>query len=71
LRRAWNILTTVEGPNDGLVSVRSGTWGEVLGTLSVDHFAQTPDGLFVRPGESFDALHFYSRLIENLAHMGL
>jgi triacylglycerol lipase len=71
LRRAWNILTPAEGPNDGLVSVRSAVWGEVLGTLSVDHFAQTPDGLFVRPGENFDALHFYSRLVEDLAHRGL
>ena len=71
LRRAWNILTPAEGPNDGLVSVRSAIWGEVLGSLSVDHFAQTPDGLFVRPGENFDALTFYSRLIEDLAHRGL
>ncbi len=71
LRRAWNILTPIEGANDGLVSVRSGGWGEVLGMLSVDHFAQTPDGLFVRPGENFDALTFYSRLIEDLAHRGL
>jgi triacylglycerol lipase len=71
LRRAWNILTPVEGPNDGLVSVRSGAWGEVVGMLAVDHFAQTPDGLFVRPGENFDALTFYSRLLENLAHRGL
>jgi len=71
LRRAWNILTPVEGANDGLVSVRSAAWGEVIGTLSVDHFAQTPDGLFVRPGENFDAVSFYSRLIEDLAHRGL
>jgi triacylglycerol lipase len=71
LRRAWNILTPAEGPNDGLVSVRSGTWGEVLGTLHADHFAQTPDALFLRPGENFDALGFYSRLIEDLAHRGL
>jgi triacylglycerol lipase len=71
LRRAWNILTAAEGANDGLVSVRSARWGEVLGMLSVDHFAQTPDGLFVRPGENFDALNFYSRLIEDLAHRGL
>jgi triacylglycerol lipase len=71
LRRAWNILTPAEGVNDGLVSVRSGEWGEVIGTLTVDHFAQTPDGLFVRPGENFDAVNFYSRLIEDLAHRGL
>jgi triacylglycerol lipase len=71
LRRAWNILTPLEGANDGLVSVRSAAWGEVLGMLSVDHFAQTPDGLFVRPGENFDALTFYSHLVEDLAHRGL
>lgn len=71
LRRSWNILTAAEGPNDGLVSMRSAVWGEVIGTLTVDHFAQTPDGLFVRPGEGFDAVSFYSRLIEDLAHRGL
>jgi triacylglycerol lipase len=71
LRRAWNILTPAEGANDGLVSVRSAVWGEVIGSLSVDHFGQTPDGLFVRPGENFDAVTFYSRLIEDLAHRGL
>jgi triacylglycerol lipase len=71
LRRAWNILTLAEGANDGLVSVRSAVWGEVIGTLSVDHFAQTPDGLFVRPGETFDAVNFYSHFIEELTHRGL
>lgn len=71
LRRAWNILTPLEGANDGLVSVQSARWGEVLGNLSVDHFAQTPDGLFVRPGETFDAVNFYAHLIEELAHRGL
>ncbi len=71
LRRAWNILTPAEGANDGLVSIRSAVWGEVIGTLSVDHFAQTPDGLFVRPGENFDAVNFYAHLIEDLAHRGL
>jgi triacylglycerol lipase len=71
LRRAWNILTPLEGPNDGLVSVRSARWGQDLGTLAVDHFAQTPDGLFVRPGEDFDTLGFYARLVEDLARRGL
>jgi triacylglycerol lipase len=71
LRRGWNILTPLEGPNDGLVSVQSARWGDYLGTLAVDHFAQTPDGLFVRPGENFDALGFYSRLVEDLARRGL
>jgi triacylglycerol lipase len=71
LRRGWNLLTPQEGPNDGLVSVRSSAWGEVLGKLAVDHFAQTPDGLFVRDAETFDPLGFYFNLIEDLAHRGL
>ncbi len=71
LRRAWNILTPLEGPNDGIVSVSSARWGENLGTLGVDHFAQTPDGLFIRPDENFDVLGFYSRLTEDLARRGL
>ncbi len=70
LRRAWNLLTPVEGPNDGLVSVQSARWGEYLGTIHADHFAQTPDGVFVRDGEDFDALGFYIRLVENLARRG-
>lgn len=71
LRRAWTLLTPVEGPNDGMVSVASATWGEYLGTIQADHYAQTPDATFVRPGENFDHLGFYSRLVENLARREL
>jgi len=70
LRRAWTILTPVEGPNDGMVSVASARWGEYLGTIAADHFAQTPDAVFVRPGEDFDAAGFCFRLIEELARRG-
>jgi hypothetical protein len=71
LRRSWFLVTEKEGPNDGMMSVASAHWGEHLGTLGVDHFAQTPDGLFLRTGESFDPVGFCARLIENLAHRGL
>jgi triacylglycerol lipase len=71
LRRAWGLLTAAEGPNDGLVSADSARWGEYLGTLAVDHFGQAPDGRFARPGEDFDSLGFFSRLIEDLAWRGL
>jgi triacylglycerol lipase len=71
LRRSWHFMTSLEGPNDGLVSARSARRGEYLGTLAVDHFAQTPDGLFVHPAEDFDAVGFYSRLVEDLARRGL
>jgi triacylglycerol lipase len=70
LRRAWNLLNMLEGPNDGMVSVESARWGECLGVLNADHFAQTPDRIFVRPGEDFDALGFYFRLLEDLARRG-
>jgi triacylglycerol lipase len=70
LRRAWSLLNAVEGPNDGMVSVESARWGEWLGVLNADHFAQTPDRIFVRPGEDFDALGFYFRLLEDLARRG-
>ena len=40
LRRAWDLLTAAEGPNDGLVSVSSARWGEFLGTIYADHFAR-------------------------------
>jgi triacylglycerol lipase len=70
LRRAWNILTPVEGPNDGLVSVASARWGEYLGTVHADHFAQTPDAVMLRPGEDFDSLGFFTRLVEDLARRG-
>jgi hypothetical protein len=52
------------------VSVRSARWGEFLGTIYADHFAQTPDGLFVHPGENFDSLSFILHVVENLARRG-
>jgi triacylglycerol lipase len=70
LRRAWNLLTPVEGPNDGMVSVTSARWGEYLGTLHADHFAQTPDAVLLHPSEDFDSLGFYARLVEDLARRG-
>jgi triacylglycerol lipase len=70
LRRAWTLLTPVEGPNDGMVSVASAHWGEDLGTIAADHFAQTPDAAFIRPGETFDAAGFCFGVIEELARRG-
>jgi triacylglycerol lipase len=70
LRRAYNLLSAAEGPNDGMVSLTSARWGEYLGTIHADHFAQTPDMTFVRPGETFDPLGFYVRIVEDLARRG-
>jgi len=70
LRRAWNVLTPVEGPNDGMVSVASARWGEYLGSIHADHFAQTPDATFLREGEDFDSMGFFANVVEELAHRG-
>ncbi|MBY0526415.1 MAG: hypothetical protein K2R98_23680 [Gemmataceae bacterium] len=70
LRRAWDLLTPLEGPNDGLVSVKSARWGEHLGNVCADHFAQTPDGLFIHPEEDFDALGFFLSVVDDLARRG-
>ena len=32
------VVRDAEGPNDGLVSIRSGTWGTHLGTWAADHW---------------------------------
>jgi triacylglycerol lipase len=70
LRRPWALLTPLEGANDGMVSVASACWGEYLGTIAADHFAQTPDAAFLRPGEDFDSLGFCLKLVEDLAYRG-
>jgi triacylglycerol lipase len=70
LRRAWYMLTALEGPNDGMVSLASARWGEYLGTVHADHFAQTPDLKFIHPHEDFDPLRFYFRILEDLARRG-
>jgi triacylglycerol lipase len=70
LRRGWALLTPVEGPNDGMVSLASARWGEYLGTLHADHFALTPDAVVLQPGQDFDSLGFCLGLVEDLARRG-
>lgn len=36
------IVSKYEGDNDGIVSVKSAQWGEVLGILDVDHWSYIP-----------------------------
>jgi len=36
----WRYILDVEGPNDGLVSVKSAKWGKFLGTVPLDHAQQ-------------------------------
>jgi triacylglycerol esterase/lipase EstA (alpha/beta hydrolase family) len=43
------IVTKAEGPNDGIVSLKSAKWGQFMGTLDCDHWAIVPSK-FPRPG---------------------
>lgn len=40
LMATYAFVSSKEGPNDGLVSVRSASWGYYAGTLDLDHFHQ-------------------------------
>lgn len=70
LRRTWALLHQQEGANDGLVSVASARWGEFLGVVQADHFAQTPDAMWVRDREDFHSAAFFTHLVEDLARRG-
>ena len=35
---SWKIISKVDGPNDGLVSVKSARWGRHLATWQADHW---------------------------------
>jgi triacylglycerol lipase len=55
---SWLYLWKTAGPNDGLVTADSQRWGEVLGTVEADHWAQI--GWSLR----FDAPSFYVSMID-------
>jgi triacylglycerol lipase len=57
-----------EGPNDGIVSVRSARWGDYLGTIDADHARQV--GMKSRLAASFDANSFYASIAQRLADRG-
>jgi triacylglycerol lipase len=52
----WEIVSNVEGPNDGLVSVASAQWGTFQGTIPADHYNEVGQPLGAM---SFDYLKFY------------
>jgi triacylglycerol lipase len=56
------------GENDGVVPVSSQPWGEVMGQISADHWAQIG---WARPAASFDVLGFYAELMRELRARGL
>ncbi len=57
-------LKTSVGANDGLVPAHSQEWGEVLGRIEADHWAQ------IGWGRGFDAAGFYAELVRELGKRG-
>jgi triacylglycerol lipase len=60
----WRHVQKVEGPNDGLVSVRSATWGNLVEVLDCDH-AEQINWCF-----SYDARRLYRTVVNLLRKEG-
>ena len=58
-------LSRVSGPNDGIVPVDSQRWGEVIGEVDADHWAQ------IGWSGNFDAVRLYVTVAEQLAKRDL
>jgi triacylglycerol lipase len=69
LLAGYLVLKSLEGDNDGLVSVKSAPWGSFLGVLPADHFDQVGQP-FGAASRSFDYLAFYRALARFLAGQG-
>lgn len=73
-RTSWEYINSIEGDNDGLVSIQSAQWGEYIGTLEhCDHLdVVNLPGLkryFIPP--SFNAVALYLHITNDLAEHGL
>lgn len=72
LRFSNDLIGPTEGPNDGLVSVRSATWGEFLGEWNCDHVNMVgwtgPRERLL--GYSIDVRPGYRRIVERLVECG-
>ena len=78
-RASHDLMDVIEGPNDGLVSVRSSKWGEYKGTLmGVTHLdlinwtnrLKRAAGRLGLVEERFNAVAFYLAVAESLAKEG-
>lgn len=59
-----------KGENDGLVSVKSATWGHHIRTLHCDHLQQINWPLGFSGPPKFDAIQFYKDHLVFLAEKG-
>ncbi len=71
-----DLVATVEGPNDGIVSEESAAWGEYLGTINCFSACDTDIchtdvvGLNIPHNNNFDHELFFEKLIKYLADNG-
>lgn len=65
----YQIIKEKEGPNDGLVSVKSAQWGKYMGTVECDHWDLT-NRWRLKMGSSFDPVEFYLNVATFLATEG-
>ena len=62
------LITDAEGPNDALVSVKSSTWAEHLGTWPADHWHTINHRFVVELKEpTGDITPYYAKVLERLA----
>jgi len=65
----YQIIKEKEGPNDGLVSVKSAQCGKYMGTVECDHWDLT-NRWRLKIGSSFDPVEFYLNVATFLATEG-
>lgn len=67
LLHSHRVIEPIEGPNDGLVSVDSGTWGQHLGTWPADHLHVINKRLVIEMEEKTgDIRPFYGRMLDEV-----
>jgi triacylglycerol lipase len=67
LFQPYRIVDALEGPNDGLVSIRSATWGTHLETWPVDHFHILNRRLLIEwKRKTGDVRPYYAALVDRL-----
>ncbi|CAG8583594.1 15170_t:CDS:2 [Acaulospora morrowiae] len=65
----YQIIKAKDGPNDGLVSVKSAQWGRYVKTVECDHWDLT-DRWRIKFGSNFDPVEFYISVATFLAAEG-
>jgi triacylglycerol lipase len=63
----YTLISLLEGPNDGMVGMRSSMWGQHLGSVPADHFDQIGQ---IAGSTSYDHIGFFLGEADRLATTG-